>query len=87
MSGDKSRTGEHGIQATYRLSPMQEGMLYHYLSAKYAGVDIEQIVVSVQEPLDVDALDDAWQRAAQRHPALRTARPVLRRCGTVFRTR
>jgi hypothetical protein len=57
----------------YGLSPMQEGMLFHHLSGEAPGVDIVQIVVGYNEPLDVELLERAWQLAVQRHPTLRTS--------------
>jgi len=57
---------------TYALSPMQQGMLFHAVSASDRGVDIEQIVVSLEEPLDLDRFADAWRAIAARHPILRT---------------
>src|SRR5579862_1283929 len=61
-------------QASYfRLSPMQQGMLYHALDRPGAGIDIEQMVVTLEEPLDAYALREAWERVTDRHGALRTA--------------
>src|SRR5229473_5839827 len=61
------------IQDVYPLSPLQQGMLYHSLSARQPGVDIEQILCTLREGLDVAAFERAWQRAAQRHEILRTS--------------
>ena len=56
----------------YPLSPMQRGMLFHSLSARVPGVDIEQILCGLHEELDSRALERAWQRVAERHDVLRT---------------
>ena len=61
------------IQDVYPLSPLQQGMLYHSLSARQPGVDIEQILCTLREELNVAAFGRAWQRAAQRHEILRTS--------------
>src|SRR6266852_5648790 len=61
------------FQDVYPLSPLQQGMLYHSLSARRPGVDIEQILCTLREKLDVAAFERAWQRAAQRHEILRTS--------------
>lgn len=53
------------------LTPTQQGMLFHQLSAPGHGVDIEQIVCSLPEPLQVDAFRAAWQAVLQANPALR----------------
>jgi natural product biosynthesis luciferase-like monooxygenase protein len=50
---------------------MQQGMLFHHLSGR-RGVDIEQIVGTLREPLDEAAFEGAWRRGAQRHDVLRT---------------
>lgn len=55
------------------LSPLQQGMLFHHLSGDAPGVDIEQIVIGYDEPLDVALLERAWRLAVWRHPALRTS--------------
>src|SRR5262245_46999999 len=66
-----SRTED--IEATYALSPMQEGMLFHSLYDVVAGVDTEQLVCYLHESLSLSALERAWQRVTDRHAILRTA--------------
>lgn len=61
------------LDATYGLSPVQQGMLFHHLSHPHSGVDIEQIVASLDEELDLDALRGAWAQVAARHAVLRTS--------------
>jgi amino acid adenylation domain-containing protein len=61
------------IEVTYPLSPMQEGMLFHSLYDVVAGVDIEQMVCYLHEPLSLPALERAWARVAERHAILRTS--------------
>ena len=58
--------------AAYPLTPTQQGMLFHHLSDPHSGVDIEQIVCSLEEALDVERLQQAWAQVLARHPALRT---------------
>ena len=70
MQSDHSK---NRIRDSYRLGPMQEGMLFHYLSAGDTGVDIEQIVCTLDEPLDLAAFRAAWAAVIARHPALRTS--------------
>ncbi len=41
---------------TYPLSPMQMGMLYHWVSAPHSGVDVEQMVCALHEALDLRRL-------------------------------
>jgi natural product biosynthesis luciferase-like monooxygenase protein len=61
------------IQSTHPLTPIQQGMLFHHLSSPASGVDVEQIVCSLGEALDVEAFQRAWARAVARHGALRTS--------------
>src|SRR5581483_6863223 len=61
------------LEDIYELSPMQRGMLFHTLYAPRSGVYIEQIILSLQGPLDSGAFSQAWQRVVARHATLRTA--------------
>ncbi|MEO8562663.1 MAG: condensation domain-containing protein, partial [bacterium] len=58
---------------SYALTPLQQGMLAHHLRAPNSGVDIEQLVCSLPEVVDAEALRHAWQTVADRHDVLRTA--------------
>ncbi|MSU58572.1 MAG: amino acid adenylation domain-containing protein [Pedosphaera sp.] len=64
--------GPDATEATYPLSPLQQGMLFHHLSEPGSGVDIEQMVCTLREPLDVEKLRAAWERVVARHAILRT---------------
>ena len=48
-------------------------MLFHALDAEGSGVDLEQVVATLEEPLDVAAFRQAWERVVARHAILRTA--------------
>ena len=61
------------IVDSYPLSPIQEGMLFHSLYAHRSGVDVEQMVCTLSEPIDAAAMERAWQAVANRHTALRTS--------------
>ena len=56
----------------YELSPLQQGMLFHALSSHGAGVNIEQVIFKLREPLDVATFEQALRDVMQRHPILRT---------------
>ena len=58
---------------SYPLSPLQQGMLFHAVSAPSSGVDIEQIVCTLRQPVDAAALESAWRKVADRHAILRSA--------------
>jgi len=61
------------IESRYPLTPLQQGMLYHALSAPGSGVDIEQMVCALHEPVEPHRLRQAWEEVIARHPILRTA--------------
>jgi Condensation domain. len=61
------------IEDSYRLSPMQQGMLLHSLRTDLAGVDVEQLLCILREDLNLPAFEQAWQRIIERHPVLRTS--------------
>ena len=58
---------------TYALSPLQHGMLFNTLLHPGSGLDIEQVLCELHEPLDVAQFRCAWQTIVARHPVLRTA--------------
>ncbi|HEY4460886.1 MAG TPA: amino acid adenylation domain-containing protein, partial [Pseudonocardiaceae bacterium] len=68
-----SRTeGTSDIEATYPLSPLQQGMHFHALLSPDSGVYVVQLVFDLDGDLDVAAFRAAWHETVLRHPALRT---------------
>ncbi|MBI3885790.1 MAG: amino acid adenylation domain-containing protein [Opitutae bacterium] len=61
------------LNDAYPLSPMQQGMLFHSTFAPRPGVDVEQLLITLPEPLKLAAFERAWRWAAQRHAILRTS--------------
>lgn len=59
-------------EATYNLSPLQQGMLFHTLRDQGVGMYISQ-AVSRHEHLDLEAFREAWQFMLDRHSILRTS--------------
>src|SRR6267378_3630300 len=57
---------------TYELSPMQAGMLFDAVSGVDRGVDVEQMVATLHEPLEEAPFLRAWQRVVERHAVLRS---------------
>ena len=57
---------------TYGLAPMQQGFLFHHVSGLPAGVDLEQILIRLAEPLERDAFVAAWRDDYARHAVLRS---------------
>jgi amino acid adenylation domain-containing protein len=52
---------------------MQQGMLFDYLKSEQPGVNIEQMICSLHETLNLLTFTQAWQRVIERHPVLRTS--------------
>jgi amino acid adenylation domain-containing protein len=59
--------------ASFPLSALQQGMLYHALAKPGSGVDIEQMVWDLPEAIDAPALRSAWEQVVARHDVLRVA--------------
>ncbi len=59
------------IENIYRLSPLQEGMLFHSLSDPDSGQYVEQALCTLVGELDPAALRRGWEAAVARHPVLR----------------
>ncbi|MFK8104215.1 MAG: amino acid adenylation domain-containing protein, partial [Saprospiraceae bacterium] len=70
VDGVKRRTQ---IQSICRLSPVQEGMLFHYLFDKDSGAYTEQYVFDFSEGLEPALFKRCWGNVMQRHSILRTA--------------
>jgi len=47
-------------------------MLFHSLASIGSGVDIEEIICSIHERLDVESFQRAWARVVERHAVLRS---------------
>jgi amino acid adenylation domain-containing protein/non-ribosomal peptide synthase protein (TIGR01720 family) len=61
------------IEDIYPLSPLQQGLLFHSLYEPGSGIYVEQLGWALEGAFHADAFEQAWQFAAARHPALRTA--------------
>ena len=62
-----------GIEDTYPLTPMQQGMLFHSMADPQSGLYIQQMICTLQEELDVSAFQWAWEQVVARHAILRTS--------------
>ena len=62
-----------GIDDEYPLSPLQQGMLFHSLDPRHRGVDLEQVLCTLTEPIEVSRLVAAWSAVVARYDILRTS--------------
>src|SRR5580692_4502465 len=60
------------IEDVYRLSPLQEGMLFHRMLGHNSGVEIFHIVGTLKEDLEAASFRRAWQRIVDRYAIYRT---------------
>src|SRR5215208_6527264 len=70
---DKRSMSTEDVEFIYKLSPMQQAMLFHSLYAPGSGVYIIQLSLRLTGRLDVTAFARAWQELVDRHGVLRTA--------------
>jgi amino acid adenylation domain-containing protein/non-ribosomal peptide synthase protein (TIGR01720 family) len=61
------------IEDIYRLSPIQEQLLYHHLRLPTSDVYFEQCGFTIRGSLNLDAFREACQQCVDRHPILRTS--------------
>ncbi|MBE9121162.1 amino acid adenylation domain-containing protein [Tychonema sp. LEGE 07199] len=72
-AADRPQSVATDSESSYQLSPLQQGMLFEGLSGQQSGVDIEQVLCSLGEELNVSAFVDAWHQSVDRYPVLRTS--------------
>ena len=56
----------------YPLSSVQQGILFHALSAPDSGVYVQQYCCQIRGNLQVSEFKKAWQQVIERQPTLRT---------------
>jgi amino acid adenylation domain-containing protein len=60
------------IEDLYRLSPLQEGLLFHTVQSPHSGVYMQQMSCRFGAGFDEGAFKAAWREAVERHAVLRT---------------
>ncbi|MCK4258700.1 MAG: non-ribosomal peptide synthase/polyketide synthase, partial [Halanaerobiales bacterium] len=60
------------IEDIYSLTPLQEGMLYHYLLDSNSSQHFEQSSFTIEGELNIDYLEKAWNCVIQNNEVLRT---------------
>ncbi|WP_298917451.1 non-ribosomal peptide synthetase [uncultured Nostoc sp.] len=61
------------IEDIYKLSPTQQGLLFHTLYAPDSGIYCDQYRIAFKGNLNPLAFEQAWQQVAKRHSVLRTS--------------
>jgi amino acid adenylation domain-containing protein len=64
---------QENVEAIYSLSPLQQGILFHTVWSPGSGEYFEQFTWPLAGRIEAGALQRAWQRVLDRHPALRTS--------------
>ncbi len=70
---DRLRRLSPAIDDLYRLTPLQQGLLFHSLADPDSGVYAERMVGVLRGRLDQTAFAGAWREVIARHGILRTA--------------
>jgi syringomycin synthetase protein SyrE len=65
--------GVANVQDIYALAPLQQGILYHHLSAERGDPYVLKSVFAFQDQARLDAFSQALQQLVQRHDILRTS--------------
>jgi amino acid adenylation domain-containing protein len=61
------------IEDTYRLTPLQHGMIFHGLAAPGSGLYVQQFVCNWREEMNIPAFLAAWRQIIVGHAVLRTS--------------
>jgi amino acid adenylation domain-containing protein len=69
----KEEPVEVEIEDLYPLSPTQQGMLFHSLESPNSGMYFNQVCYEFDATLNIQALEQSWQKMLDRHSILRTA--------------
>ena len=62
---------KRNVQGIHSLTPLQEGLLYHYLKNPGEGY-VEQLTLYVEGPVEIETFWEAWDGVARANEALRT---------------
>ena len=60
------------VADVYSLTPTQQGMLYHTISATEHGVYLVQMAVTIEGDIDPERLIETLQAVCSKHDALRS---------------
>jgi non-ribosomal peptide synthetase component F len=66
------KLGKKNIEDILSLTPMQEGMLYHYLKQPHSSHYVEQLSLSLSGVIDLTCFEKAWTFVVESNEMLRT---------------
>jgi tyrocidine synthetase III len=70
---DVKKVEKENLEDVISLTPMQEGMLYHYLKNQGGNQYVEQLKLELRGKIDTKAFQQTWQWVTDVNPILRTA--------------
>ncbi len=70
--GQVNKIDRKNIEDVYALTPMQEGMLFHYLRDHAVEHYFEQLSLDISGPIDLKHFEDAWKLLVEKNEVLRT---------------
>jgi len=67
-----NKNSSSAIRDIYSLTPLQEGMLYHWIVDKQASVNFDQLELTLEGTVDVDMIEQSFNKIIRRYDVLRT---------------
>ncbi len=67
------KPGKKNIEDIFALTPMQEGMLFHYLKDRGTSQYFEQLCLDISGDIDIKLFEQAWNVVIETNEMLRTA--------------
>ncbi|MBP2630722.1 MAG: amino acid adenylation domain protein [Firmicutes bacterium] len=67
-----SNLNTRNIKDLYRLSPMQEGMLYHAMKENESSAYFEQVILSIEGKLDIANIRESFNKLIEAYDVFRT---------------
>lgn len=68
----KNKVSKEDIEDILSLTPMQEGMLFHYLQDSQADLYFEQLCLQISGSIDINIFEQAWNFVIDTNEMLRT---------------
>lgn len=72
MSGKENRIGNQNVQDILSLTPIQQGMLFHYLQESETNVYTDQLCLHLSGTINLDLMHKAWEVVIDTNEMLRT---------------